>query len=284
MEKNRTLKPMKCGKFALRFETPAVMGILNVTPDSFFDGGKFAGVEAAVVQAKKMAAEGAGIIDVGGESSRPGAQPVPGQEEIVRVVPVIERLAQELDVPVSVDTHNPAVARKALEAGACIINDITALAEPGMAELASEFDVPVVLMHMKGNPKTMQEKPEYPNVVKEVKEFLEERIAFAEKNGVAKTIVDPGIGFGKTVEHNLELIANIDEFQSLGVPVLAGLSRKSFIGKVLGAEAEDRLAGTIAANCIALWNNADILRVHDVKEAVESVKLVEALKRQRNCV
>jgi len=275
---------MKCGKFALRFETPAVMGILNVTPDSFFDGGKFAGVEAAVVQAKKMAAEGAGIIDVGGESSRPGAQPVPGQEEIVRVVPVIERLAQELDVPVSVDTHNPAVARKALEAGACIINDITALAEPGMAELASEFDVPVVLMHMKGNPKTMQEKPEYPNVVKEVKEFLEERIAFAEKNGVAKTIVDPGIGFGKTVEHNLELIANIDEFQSLGVPVLAGLSRKSFIGKVLGAEAEDRLAGTIAANCIALWNNADILRVHDVKEAVESVKLVEALKRQRNCV
>jgi len=258
---------MKLQKARLVFgRRPLIMGILNVTPDSFSDGGKNHKPAVAIAAGKRMAREGADIIDVGGESTRPGAESVPLDVEIDRVLPVIEGLAKAVKVPVSIDTRHAKVAAKALGAGASMVNDVSALSEPAMAKLVAQRKVPVVLMHMLGNPKTMQDDPKYGDVVEEVTAFLGERIRYAESKGIDRelVIVDPGIGFGKTAEHNLELLRRLPELRSLGRPILVGPSRKAFIGKVLGAAVDQRREGTLAAVAAAVLNGADIVRVHDV--------------------
>ena len=258
-----------------------MMGILNVTPDSFSDGGLYFDKEDAVAHGEALAAAGADIIDVGGESSRPFSEPVLAEEEIRRVVPVIEELARRLSVPISIDTTRAQVATRALEAGAVMVNDIGALRlDPAMADLVADRDVPVALMHMKGTPKTMQNNPQYKNVVGEVKSFLADVIHRAEEAGIDrdKIIVDPGIGFGKTVTHNLRLIKDLRAFQPLGVPILIGVSRKSFISKLLGPGDERREVGTQAAVAAAALNGAHIVRVHDVERTRETLKLVDAIK------
>jgi dihydropteroate synthase len=262
------------------------MGVLNVTPDSFSDGGKFSEVERAVARAREMAAAGADIIDVGGESTRPGAEPVSTEEELRRVVPVIERLR---DLAVSIDTTKTIVAERALAAGAQIVNDINALRfDERMVDVVRDAGAGVVLMHMKGTPQTMQQEAHYAQVVTEVLGFLRARVAFAVDRGIAREqiAVDPGIGFGKTVEHNLRLLAHLDEFRSLGCSILVGASRKSFIGKVLaplgagqGREADDRLWGSVAAAAWALTHGANVVRVHDVAETVDVVRMIEAVKQ-----
>ena len=265
-----------------------VMGVLNVTPDSFSDGGKFTDVDRAVEHARKMADAGADIIDIGGESTRPGSQPVSEEEELRRVVPLIERLPGLL---ISIDTTKAIVAEQALAAGARIVNDISALRFDGrMVEVVREHGAGVVLMHMQGAPTTMQQAPRYHNVVREVCEFLAERIAFAVDRGVKKTqiAVDPGIGFGKTVEHNIQLLAQLEQLSALGCPIVVGASRKSFIGKLLaplGAdrdrEPRERLPGSLAVAAWAVAQGANVLRVHDVAETVDVIRMVEVLKHAR---
>jgi dihydropteroate synthase len=255
-----------------------VMGILNVTPDSFSDGGRFVEVDSAVAQARQMIATGADLIDVGGESTRPGAEPVSEAEEIRRVVPVIERLA---GLVVSVDTTKAAVAEAALRAGARVVNDISALRwDEQMAAVAASHGAGVVLMHMQGTPQTMQAQPRYDDVVREVREFLAERIEFAVAHGIGREqiAIDPGIGFGKTVEHNLELLNRLEELRMLGCPVLVGASRKSFIGRITGREPGGRLAGSLAVAGWAAARGARILRVHDVAETRDVVRLIEAIR------
>ena len=255
------------------------MGVLNVTPDSFSDGGQYAEPDRAIAHARAMLAAGADLIDVGGESTRPGAAPVAAAEELRRVLSVIERLSGTV---VSVDTTKAEVAARALAAGARIVNDISALRfDPQMARVVSEAGAGLVLMHMQGSPATMQEHPHYDDVVGEVREFLAERIAFAESMGVRKSqiAVDPGIGFGKTVEHNLELLARLDQLRSLGCAVLVGTSRKSFIGKLLGREVGERRWGTAATVAWAVARGANIVRVHDVAEMADVVRMTEALQR-----
>ncbi|MHC4247561.1 MAG: dihydropteroate synthase [Planctomycetota bacterium] len=258
-----------------------VMGILNVTPDSFSDGGLHADPDAALEAALRMVEEGADIIDVGGESTRPGAPEVPADEEVRRVVPVIERVRARTDVPISIDTRKAPVARAALDAGADIVNDVSALRDdPGLAALSAERECPVVLMHMKGTPRTMQADPRYEDVGAEVREFLGGALARAEAAGVARerTIVDPGIGFGKTLEHNLALVNRLDELAALGRPVLIGASRKSFIGKTLSLDSpSDRLEGTLAVTALAVERGARIVRVHDVEANVRVVRMAEAV-------
>ncbi|HVM61801.1 MAG TPA: dihydropteroate synthase [Verrucomicrobiae bacterium] len=273
-----------------RWETTRtlIMGVLNVTPDSFSDGGKFLDADAAVAHARDMARAGADIIDVGGESTRPGAAPVSADEELRRVLPVIEQLP---DLVVSVDTTKAAVAEKALAAGARIVNDISALRfDPRMADVVRDAGAGAVLMHMQGTPPTMQQSPSYANVVADVRSFLAERIAFAESRGLKKTqiAVDPGIGFGKTVAHNLQLLARLGEFGSLGCPVAVGTSRKSFLGKVLAAGgverasgADGRLWGTAATVAWAVAQGARVVRVHDVTEMSDVVRMVEAIQQAR---
>ena len=259
-----------------------IMGILNVTPDSFSDGGLFTPVEAALDYAEKMAAEGADIIDVGGESSRPGSDPVPAEVEMDRVLPVIERLAKAIEIPISIDTYKSSVARRALDMGACIVNDISALrGDPDMASVVAETGVPVVLMHMKGTPKHMQLDPRYESLIIEIASFLRDRIRVAVDAGIAPSqiIIDPGIGFGKTIAHNLEIIRRLREFKSLGKPILIGTSRKSFIGKVLGLPVDDRLEGTAATVATAITNGADIVRIHDVKEMARVARMTDAIVR-----
>lgn len=259
-----------------------IMGILNVTPDSFSDGGLFAEVEAAVEHARNMVAQGADIIDVGGESSRPGADTVSVEAEKDRVLPVIERLVETVEVPISIDTYKSPVARDALSMGACIVNDITALrGDPEMASVVAEAGAPVILMHMKGTPKDMQIDPHYDFLISEITSFLRNRIQAAIDAGIPQNqiIIDPGIGFGKKVEHNLEIIRRLREFRSLGKPILIGTSRKSFIGKVLGLSIDDRLEGTAASIAVAIANGADIVRVHDVKEAARVVRMTDAIVR-----
>jgi dihydropteroate synthase len=265
-----------------------IMGVLNVTPDSFSDGGKFLDVDRAVAHAREMAQAGADIIDVGGESSRPGALPVSAEEELGRVLPVVEHLR---DLVVSVDTTKSEVAGMALAAGARIVNDISALQfDPRMAEIVRDAGAGVVLMHMQGTPQTMQQEPRYDDVVAEVLSFLMERIVFAEARGLKKTqiAVDPGIGFGKTVEDNLRLLAHLDELGSLGCPLLVGTSRKSFIGKVLAShgagparKVDGRPWGTAATIAWAVAHGARILRVHDVAEMSDVVRMVEAVQQAR---
>jgi dihydropteroate synthase len=255
------------------------MGVLNVTPDSFSDGGKFTDIEHAADHAREMAESGADIIDVGGESTRPGAMPVGAEEELRRVIPVIERLQALL---VSIDTTKATVAERALAAGARIVNDISALRfDERMVDVVRDAGAGVVLMHMKGTPQTMQQEAQYAQVVTEVLGFLRARVAFAIDRGIARgqIAVDPGIGFGKTVEHNLRLLAHLDEFRSLGCPVLVGASRKSFIGNVLEREKEDRLYGSLAVAAWATVHGANVVRVHNVSETVEVVRMIEAMKQ-----
>ena len=258
-----------------------VMGALNVTPDSFSDGGEFFDTGRAVEQGLKMADEGAAIIDVGAESTRPGSEGVSADEQIKRAIPVIEALCKKIDVPISIDTYKFEVAKAALEAGAGMINDITALSSERMGELAAQQKVPVVLMHMQGTPATMQIEPEYEDVVSEVLKFLLERAKRAEEFGIdkSKIFIDPGIGFGKTLEHNLLILRNIRKFVQSGYRVLMGTSRKSFIGKITGKEnPADRIFGTAATVALCAAAGVSIVRVHDVAEMVDVVKVVNTLK------
>jgi dihydropteroate synthase len=257
-----------------------LMGIVNVTPDSFSDGGLFLDAEAAVEHGRELAAEGADLLDIGGESTRPGAEAVGPEEELRRVVPVVERLTGDGVAPVSIDTSKLAVAEGALDAGAEMVNDVTALrAEPELADLCSERGVQVVLMHMLGDPRTMQDDPTYDDVVDDVRAFLAERIEFAVSRGISddRIWVDPGIGFGKTVEHNLELLRRLDELAGLGRPIAVGSSRKSFIGKLTGAPVDERLGGTIASCVLAASKGAAMLRVHDVAPVREALTTAEAI-------
>ena len=257
------------------------MGVINVTPDSFSDGGRFLDPRAAVAHGRELAAQGASVLDVGGESTRPGAEPVSAAEELGRVIPVIEGLSAETpEARISIDTTKLEVARTALDAGAEIVNDVSAFRfEPGLAALVAERATGCCLMHMLGEPRTMQEATRYEDVVSEVKAFLEERLEFALSEGVPEQAVwlDPGIGFGKTVEHNLELLRRIDEIVAIGPPVVIGTSRKSFLGKLAGGRDEDeRLPGTIATNVLALERGARVFRVHDVREVVDALAVASA--------
>jgi len=274
---------LRCNNTTLHLSRRAhVMGILNVTPDSFSDGGRFLRWDDAVRQAEEMAAEGADLIDIGGESSRPGSDPIPLDEELHRVIPVVEALAERISVPLSVDTYKAEVARHALDAGASLVNDISAMRfDPAMKELVAERGVPVVLMHMLGTPKNMQAHPSYKDVIGEISVFLQERIAEAVSAGVARTqiIVDPGIGFGKRVEDNLEIVKRLDAFHTLGCPLLLGPSRKSFIGKVLDLPVEERLEGTAAVVALSVVRGVHLIRAHDVRQMVRVVRMVERIER-----
>jgi dihydropteroate synthase len=260
----------------VRFPRPAVMGVLNVTPDSFSDGGAFLDPDAAVARAQRMVAEGADLIDVGGESTRPGASPVGADEELRRVMPVLERLS---GVPVSIDTSKAAVARAATAAGAVLVNDVTALrGDPEMAGVVAETGADLCLMHMLGEPRTMQDDPRYEDVVSEVKAFLEERLGFAVAHGIPEERVwlDPGIGFGKTLDHNLALLRRLDEIVAVGRPVIVGVSRKRFIGSLTARAEVDRVAGGIAANVLAFQRGAHMFRVHDVAETRDALAVAAA--------
>lgn len=281
---------MPCGRATLTFgERTLLMGVLNVTPDSFFDGGRFLGADAAARRVEGMVEEGADLIDVGGESTRPagaygaGAAPVTEEEETRRVIPVIERIAKDCPVPISVDTTKAGVARRALDAGAGLVNDISALRlDPGMAPLIADRGAPVVLMHMKGTPRTMQKNPNYEDVVEEVRAFLRERIAFAVESGIPpdRLLIDPGLGFGKRLRDNFEIIARLREFRVLNVPLLIGPSRKAFVGVTTPPiPVEDRLEGTLAALALCVANGADVVRVHDVRAGARACRLADAVAR-----
>ena len=255
------------------------MGILNVTPDSFSDGGIFLSRDAAVAHALAMVEEGADIIDVGGESTRPGAQAVSVQEELDRVIPVIEAVTRAVPIPISIDTSKPEVMRAAVAAGAGLINDVRALREPGAVEAASTLKVPVCLMHMQGEPRSMQHHPVYNDVVVEVRDFLKERIDACLAAGIPRQrmVIDPGFGFGKSAEHNLELLRRLGELRALGIPILAGLSRKSMIGALFGLPVEQRLHASVALALIAVQNGAAMLRVHDVRATRQAIQMFEAV-------
>jgi len=258
-----------------------VMGVLNVTPDSFSDGGQFLDAGKAVEHGLKMIADGASIIDVGGESTRPGSEPVSADEQIRRTVPVVEAMAQRMETPISIDTHDATVARAALDVGASVINDITALADERLAALAAKREVPVVLMHMRGTPQTMQVEPAYDDVVAEIRSFLLDRATRAESLGISKDriFIDPGIGFGKALRHNLLLLKHIDEFVTTGYRVLVGTSRKSFIGAVTGRDHPvDRVWGTAATVALCAVAGVSIVRVHDVAQMCDVVRVVEAIR------
>ncbi len=263
----------------LRLPAPAVMGILNVTPDSFSDGGRFDDPGSARRQAAEMASEGAAIIDIGGESTRPGARGVGVQEELDRVIPVIEAVRSVTDVPVSVDTSKAAVMREAVAAGAIMINDVYALRSDGALQAAVDLQVPVCLMHMQGEPRTMQADPSYGDVVADVLAFLEERVAACVSAGLTEdlVVVDPGFGFGKTPGHNVELLANLRQLRARGRPVLFGASRKSTLGELTGRDVHERVAASIAAAVIAVMNGADIVRVHDVGATVDALRVAQAV-------
>ena len=275
-----TAPQLDCNGRLLRLDRPRVMGIVNVTPDSFSDGGAHFDAEAAIVHGLQLAEQGADILDIGGESTRPGAQAVPVEEELRRVIPVIERLARDTALPISIDTSKPEVMRAAINAGAGMINDVHALRRESALDAAAALGVPVVLMHMLGEPRSMQEAPEYDDVVGEVHRFLAERIFAAEMAGIARKniLVDPGFGFGKTTAHNLQLLAQLRRFTELGVPVLAGLSRKRSIGEQTGrSEPRERMAGSVAAHLIAAQHGAMLLRAHDVAATVDALKVWNAV-------
>ena len=257
-----------------------VMGVLNVTPDSFSDGGRFNHADSALARAREMVADGAAFIDVGGESTRPGATPVPLQEELDRVCPVVEAIARELDVIVSVDTSAPEVMRQSVALGAGMINDVRALQRPGAAEVLAQTAVPVCLMHIQGEPDHMQDSPRYRDVRREVGSFLSERLRVIEAAGVPsdRIILDPGFGFGKTVQHNFQLLSGLEQLRQLGHPLLVGMSRKSMLGHVTGRDVGERLSASVAAATIAAMKGASIIRAHDVRETVDAVKVVAAME------
>jgi len=260
--------------------SPQIMGILNVTPDSFSDGGLFMHLHSALSQARKMVEEGASIIDVGGESTRPGAASISVQEELDRVIPVIEAINTEMETLISIDTSRPQVMQEAMSRGADMINDVRALGVEGAMETARTLGVPVCLMHMQGEPGTMQEAPNYRNVVEEVRDFLVARVATCEANGIPRNRlrIDPGFGFGKTLNHNLSLLAHLDRLVDTGIPVLVGLSRKSMLGMVLDKPVEKRLFGSVACALMAASKGAAILRVHDVGPTMDTIKMLAAVR------
>jgi len=263
------------------FRRTVVMGILNITPDSFYDGGWRGGVIQSIRHGVAMAQAGAEVIDVGGESTRPGSRPISAEEEAARVLPVLRGLRREVNLPISIDTYKSKVAESALAAGADIVNDISALRfDPEMVSLVAREQVPVVLMHMQGTPRTMQAEPRYDNVVGEVTDFLETQVSGAVDRGVPRhaIIIDPGIGFGKTLEHNLALLRGLPSLTGLGQPVLVGASRKAFIGKILGVDADERLEGSLAVAVAAVLNGANMLRVHDVRETVRAARIADAIR------
>jgi dihydropteroate synthase len=267
---------IRCGERTL------VMGVLNVTPDSFSDGGLFLDPEAAVRRGIEMAAEGADIVDVGGESTRPGSDPVPGPEEIDRVVPVIKRLAAEIpNVPISIDTRKQDVVAAAIEVGAVIVNNVAGGRDPALLDVVRDSGAGLVLMHMKGEPKTMQEEPVYDDVVREVHDYLAARVHAATESGIDRDrlCIDPGIGFGKTLDHNLSLLRNVDALFDVDVPVLVGPSRKSFLGRLLGLDVDDRVEATAGAVAWLAARGVHLVRVHDVREMVRVVRVVDAIAR-----
>ena len=269
---------LRCGRHALDLARPVVMGVLNVTPDSFSDGGRFRDAGAAVARGLEMAGEGAAIVDVGGESTRPGAAAVDADEELRRVIPVVERLAATLPIPVSIDTRKPRVMREAIAAGASMVNDVSALGAEGALEAVAASAAAACLVHMRGEPATMQDAPRYDDVLAEVRGFLADRVRACERAGIGRErlVVDPGFGFGKTLEHNLALLAGLPALASDGVPVLAGLSRKRMIGALTGRGEGDRLAGSLAAAVLAAQAGARIIRAHDVRETVDVLAVVAA--------
>jgi dihydropteroate synthase len=280
---SRTHYTIHCRKrtFTLGKRT-LLMGVLNVTPDSFSDGGLFFDKEAATARGLKMVEEGADLIDIGGESTRPGSKPLGLDEELRRVIPVIESLAKEMDVPISIDTYKSDVAKKAIEAGAQIINDITGLQlDPSLSQVAAKEDVPLVLMHVRGNPETMQKNIHYESLFSEIIQYLKDSIQRAESAGVdpEKIIIDPGIGFGKTVDDNLLILKNLQEFKILGKPLLLGTSRKSFIGKILNADVTERLEGTLSSIVVGVLNGAHIIRCHDVIQAKKAIAIADAVRQ-----
>ncbi len=276
------LKPLKVGNCWFEWgKRTYIVGILNVTPDSFSDGGLYYRLEAALKQAERLIEAGADIIDIGGESTRPFSKPVPVEEELSRVIPVIEGIRKRFDIPISIDTYKAKVAKEALEAGAQIVNDISALRfDPQMSQVVAEYQAPVILMHMKGTPQTMQIDPSYEDVIGEIKDFLSRRAEEAQKAGIKreKIILDPGIGFGKRIEDNLKIIKEIKAFFDLGYPVMLGPSRKSFLGQILDKEARERDAGTMAVVALAAYQGVHLVRVHNVEMAVDTIKVIQALK------
>jgi len=264
-------------------DQPLVMGILNTTPDSFSDGGHFSMSRNACEHAMKMIEEGADIIDVGGESTRPGAQPVSADEELHRVIPVIEFIRKQFDIAISIDTSKPRVMEAAVNAGANLVNDVNALRERNAVDLCAKLNVPVCLMHMQGEPRVMQKKPQYSNVVIDIKQFLQQRVDVCIRAGIKKEniILDPGFGFGKSLDHNLSLLKHLDMFTEMEVPLLVGISRKSMLGAILDAEVNERLYGSIAAAVLAFTKGAKIFRVHDVKASVDALKICKAMADAR---
>lgn len=270
---------LHCGRFQLDLTYPRVMGIVNVTPDSFSDGGQYAATDLAVAHAQQLIAEGADILDIGGESTRPGAEPVSLQEELRRVIPVIEALSKISTVPLSIDTYKPQVMQAAIQAGVDIVNDIRALQEENALEIVANSNVGVCLMHMQGVPQTMQINPTYADVLSEVQQFLADRVAACLAHGINKNriMLDPGFGFGKTKEHNIALIQHLDRLTQLGYPLLVGLSRKSVLGKIAGGDELQRLHAGLAASVISVMKGAKVVRVHDVKATVDALKVVAAV-------
>ncbi|WP_434566211.1 dihydropteroate synthase [Vibrio chagasii] len=270
---------LKANNKTLVLDRPHVMGILNVTPDSFSDGGKFNSLDNALQQAERMVQAGVSIIDIGGESTRPGAPDVSLEEELERVIPAIKAIRAKFDVWISIDTSKAEVMRQAVEAGADLINDVRALQEPGALQVAADANVPICLMHMKGQPRTMQANPSYDHVLQDVEAFLQERVEACEAVGISKEqlILDPGFGFGKTIEHNYHLLAHLEKFHSLGLPVLAGMSRKSMIFKLLDKVPADCMVASVTCATIAAMKGAQIIRVHDVEETLEAMKIIEVM-------
>ncbi len=281
---NKKFPILNLGRYTLDLSLKThVMGILNVTPDSFSDGGRFFDPAVALEHARQMVADGADIIDIGGESTRPGAEPVSLEEELRRTIPVIEKLSGELDVPISIDTYKPEVAKEALGAGAVMINDISGLRDKKMVGLAAEGDVPVIIMHMKGTPRNMQKNPTYEDVVAEVCNWLGVQVEGAIQGGLSasKILIDPGIGFGKAFEHNLEILRRLAELKSLGYPIVLGTSRKAFIGAILDLPLNERVEGTIATVVYSITQGANIVRVHDVKEVVRACRIADAINNKK---
>ena len=264
---------------SLSLKPPKVMGALNLTPDSFSDGGLYVRPEDALRRAREMSEEGAAILDLGAESTRPGARLIEAEEELDRLLPVLEPLLKDPSLLISVDTSKPKVAEEVLARGVPLINDVRGLRDPALREVIGGFGASAVIMHMQGEPQTMQRSPRYDDVVEEVKAYLDGQARLADKAGIRNLILDPGIGFGKTVEHNLSLLRHLSSLRTLGYPLCLGVSRKSFIGKITGIESPlDRLEGTIVSNALGLWQGADLLRVHEVRAAVRTVQMVEAIR------